>query len=95
MCVDPWGLPRGARAYASVAVHAGQGATVRLVRSNLLSAPLRLPPQSCSFLPPPPTRSKYKLPPMFGLPPGIDDCLVHFVCSYCASHQASGACSAE
>lgn len=32
-------------------------------------------------------RRKYKLPPTFGLPPGIDDCVVHFICSYCASHQ--------
>lgn len=32
-------------------------------------------------------RRKYKLPPTFGLPPGIDDCLVHFLCAYCASHQ--------
>ncbi|GAB4814581.1 hypothetical protein N2152v2_001627 [Parachlorella kessleri] len=32
-------------------------------------------------------RRKYKLPAMFGLPPGLDDCLVHFICFYCASHQ--------
>lgn len=34
-------------------------------------------------------RQRYKLPPAFGLPPGIDDCLVHFLCMYCASHQLS------
>lgn len=32
-------------------------------------------------------RRKFHLPPAFGLPPGIDDCLVHFLCMYCASHQ--------
>lgn len=32
-------------------------------------------------------RRRYKLPPAFGLPPGIDDCLVHFFCFYCAAHQ--------
>jgi Cys-rich protein (TIGR01571 family) len=32
-------------------------------------------------------RRKYKLPPTFGLPPGFDDCCVHFCCSYCSSHQ--------
>jgi len=32
-------------------------------------------------------RRKYKLPPTFGLPPGLDDCCVHFLCGYCASHQ--------
>ncbi|KAI3425363.1 hypothetical protein D9Q98_009127 [Chlorella vulgaris] len=32
-------------------------------------------------------RRRYKLPPSFGLPPGIDDCLVHFFCFYCAAHQ--------
>lgn len=32
-------------------------------------------------------RRKYKLPPSFCMPPGIDDCLVHFFCFYCASHQ--------
>ena len=30
---------------------------------------------------------KYNLPPMCGLPPGVDDCCVHFLCMYCASHQ--------
>lgn len=32
-------------------------------------------------------RRRYGLPPAFGLPPGIDDCAVHFLCFYCASHQ--------
>jgi Cys-rich protein (TIGR01571 family) len=32
-------------------------------------------------------RRKWKLPGSFGLPPGVDDCLVHFFCFYCASHQ--------
>jgi hypothetical protein len=32
-------------------------------------------------------RRRYQLPPTFCLPPGIDDCLVHFLCFYCASHQ--------
>ncbi|KAL4420128.1 hypothetical protein ABPG77_000299 [Micractinium sp. CCAP 211/92] len=32
-------------------------------------------------------RRRYNLPPSFCLPPGIDDCLVHFYCFYCASHQ--------
>ena len=32
-------------------------------------------------------RRRYNLPPAFGLPPGVDDCLVHFFCFYCASHQ--------
>ncbi|KAL4419980.1 hypothetical protein ABPG75_007078 [Micractinium tetrahymenae] len=32
-------------------------------------------------------RRRYNLPPSCGLPPGIDDCLVHFFCFYCASHQ--------
>lgn len=32
-------------------------------------------------------RRKWSLPPIFGLPPGIDDCLVHFFCFYCSSHQ--------
>ena len=27
-------------------------------------------------------RSRFKLPPIFLLPPGIDDCLVHFLCMY-------------
>lgn len=35
-------------------------------------------------------RRKWNLPPAFGLPPGIDDCLVHFFCAYCASHQVGG-----
>ena len=30
---------------------------------------------------------KYNLPAVFGLPPGFDDCCVHFICMYCASHQ--------
>ena len=30
---------------------------------------------------------RYQLPSSFGLPPGIDDFLVHFFCFYCASHQ--------
>jgi len=33
-------------------------------------------------------RRKYNLPTTFGLPPGCDDCCVHFFCMYCASHQA-------
>ena len=32
-------------------------------------------------------RNRYGLPPVFGLPLGIDDCLVHLLCFYCASHQ--------
>ena len=32
-------------------------------------------------------RNTYGLPPVFGLPLGIDDCLVHLLCFYCASHQ--------
>ncbi|CAK0782529.1 hypothetical protein CVIRNUC_005747 [Coccomyxa viridis] len=32
-------------------------------------------------------RRRFELPPIFLLPPGIDDCLVHFLCMYCASHQ--------
>ncbi|KAK9829617.1 hypothetical protein WJX72_006908 [[Myrmecia] bisecta] len=32
-------------------------------------------------------RRKYNLPPAFGLPPGFDDCCVHFLCMYCATHQ--------
>lgn len=32
-------------------------------------------------------RRKYNLPPAFGLPPGIDDCLVSFLCPYFSSHQ--------
>lgn len=36
-------------------------------------------------------RRKWNLPPAFCLPPGIDDCLVHFLCFYCASHQVGGA----
>ncbi|BDA45421.1 hypothetical protein COCOBI_07-2080 [Coccomyxa sp. Obi] len=32
-------------------------------------------------------RRAFHLPPAFCLPPGIDDCLVHFICMYCASHQ--------
>ena len=32
-------------------------------------------------------RRRFHLPPAFGLPPGIDDFLVHFFCLYCASHQ--------
>lgn len=32
-------------------------------------------------------RRKYNLPPACGLPPGVDDCVVLFFCSYCASHQ--------
>lgn len=32
-------------------------------------------------------RRKFHLPPTFCLPPLIDDCLVHFLCFYCASHQ--------
>lgn len=32
-------------------------------------------------------RRKYNLPAALGLPPGFDDCCVHFVCMYCASHQ--------
>ena len=36
----------------------------------------------------PQLRRKYNLPTTFGLPPGCDDCCVHFFCMYCASHQA-------
>ncbi|BDA45424.1 hypothetical protein COCOBI_07-2110 [Coccomyxa sp. Obi] len=32
-------------------------------------------------------RRRFDLPSAFGLPPGIDDCLVHFICLYCATHQ--------
>lgn len=32
-------------------------------------------------------RRRFRLPPAFALPPGIDDFLVHFLCLYCASHQ--------
>lgn len=32
-------------------------------------------------------RRRFQLPPAFGMPPGIDDFLVHFFCLYCASHQ--------
>lgn len=32
-------------------------------------------------------RRRFHLPPTFGLPPGIDDFLVHCLCYYCASHQ--------
>ena len=32
-------------------------------------------------------RRRYGLPSAFCMPPGIDDCLVHFFCFYCASHQ--------
>lgn len=32
-------------------------------------------------------RRRYNLPPACGLPPGIDDCCVHFLCLYCATHQ--------
>lgn len=32
-------------------------------------------------------RRRFHLPPAFGLPPGIDDCVVHFLCFYCSSHQ--------
>ena len=32
-------------------------------------------------------RRRYKLPPALGLPPGIDDFLVHFCCLYCAVYQ--------
>lgn len=32
-------------------------------------------------------RRRYNLPPMCCMPPGIDDCLVHFFCMYCAVHQ--------
>lgn len=32
-------------------------------------------------------RRRYDLPPTFCLPPGIDDCLTHFFCLYCAAHQ--------
>ncbi|CAL5228655.1 g11824 [Coccomyxa viridis] len=32
-------------------------------------------------------RRRFKLPPVLLLPPGIDDCIVHFLCTYCASHQ--------
>ena len=32
-------------------------------------------------------RRRFGLPPAFGLPPGIDDCAVHFLCFYCSSHQ--------
>ena len=32
-------------------------------------------------------RRRYRLPPAFCLPPGIDDFLVHFLCFYCAAHQ--------
>lgn len=34
---------------------------------------------------------KYDLPPTFGLCPGVDDCIVHFFCMYCASHQVCAA----
>ena len=27
-------------------------------------------------------RRRFKLPPIFLLPPGVDDCLVHFLCMY-------------
>ena len=32
-------------------------------------------------------RRRYKLPPALGLPPGVDDFLVHFFCLYCAVYQ--------
>lgn len=32
-------------------------------------------------------RARYRLPPTFGLPPGMDDFLTHFLCFYCSSHQ--------
>jgi hypothetical protein len=47
-----------------------------------------LPPGAPPHLPPslrPSWCRRYKLPPTFCLPPGIDDCLVHFFCFYCAS----------
>jgi hypothetical protein len=32
-------------------------------------------------------RRRWSLPPAFGLPPAIDDWLVHFICFYCSSYQ--------
>jgi len=32
-------------------------------------------------------RRRYKLPPAFGLPPGIDDFVAHFFCLYCSVYQ--------
>lgn len=32
-------------------------------------------------------RRRYNLPSACGMPPGIDDCLIHFFCMYCAVHQ--------
>lgn len=32
-------------------------------------------------------RRRYKLPPVFGLPPGIDDFVAHFFCLYCSVYQ--------
>jgi Cys-rich protein (TIGR01571 family) len=32
-------------------------------------------------------RRRYKLPPVFGLPPGIDDFIAHFFCLYCSVYQ--------
>ena len=50
--------------------------------------PIKTPPKGCAqHLDVLQLRRKYNLPNTFGLPPGCDDCCVHFFCMYCASHQ--------
>ncbi|KAK9821448.1 hypothetical protein WJX81_000342 [Elliptochloris bilobata] len=38
-------------------------------------------------------RRKFDLPPTFGLCAGVDDCVTHFFCMYCASHQEMRECA--